>query len=76
MSKRCHKRNLNVTFSVVSSVLLKASCQLTDSRNKNIIDIFKNNMEFAEIFSFSVRFYKLMKIQVTFSRCSKNIDST
>ena len=62
--------------SVVGAVLLKKSCQLTDSRNKNIMDIFKHNMKFAEIFSFSVRFYKLMKIQVTFSRCSKNIDST
>ena len=63
-------------LSVVGAVLLKKSCQLTDSRNKNIMDIFKNNMEFAEIFSFSVRFYKLMKIQVTFIRCSKNFDST
>ena len=42
---------------MVSLVLLIKSCQLTDSKNKNKIHIFENNMEFAKIFSFKVRFY-------------------
>ena len=55
MSKRCHKEFK--CHIMVSTVLLIKSCQLTDSKNKNKIHIFENNMEFAKIFSFKVRFY-------------------
>ena len=50
MSKRCHKEFK--CHIMVSAVLLKKPCQLTDSKNKNKIHIFKSNMEFAKNFFF------------------------
>ena len=51
MSKTFHKEFKCQIM--VSAVLLVKSCQLTDSKNKNKTHIFKNNMEFAKIFSFN-----------------------